>query len=282
MTFSVAISMASRAHAFTDANFFHEPASEGGSDGRWFTGSPADGFGCSVCHSGRPAERVVVEGFPTGGYVPGEVYDIRISWPDVALRQKQAWRTAPANMLPRSSLVAEVLSETGRDSGNIRQGTLKAAEEGELCARRSPTDRKQMGHQIFRQTVDRGTRVVNDCFGQNFTRCLVSVKLCGAETVRFTWEAPLKNEGAMWFALGFVASDVMNGKPDLDAVTEITIPLAPASSSGYESELGQACGVTAPGARRVGPSIAIAGLVLLGLGIRRRARARSRRGEGRS
>ena len=278
---SLAISAASNtAYAFTDPEFFHKEASEGGSEGRWFTGAPSDGFGCSVCHGGKPSERVVVEGLPTSGYVPGGVYNIRIAWPDVGLRTRQAWLTAPANMLPRTTLVAEIVSETGRDNGTIIQGTLRAAQPTELCARRTERERKRMGHAIYRQTVDAGTRIVNDCVGQNFTRCLVAVRACGAEEVRFQWKAPAENEGAMWFAAGFVSTDLLNSRPDLDAVTEITIPLAPSAASGFESELGQSCAVSpAPGALRSERLPAAFGLVFLGLGICRGARSRLRRRE---
>jgi hypothetical protein len=66
-----------RAHS--DPAMFAEPTELGGSGGRYFTGSPQDGLGCSVCHSGGTVPRVVLEGLPTA-YEPGTRAMVTVSW----------------------------------------------------------------------------------------------------------------------------------------------------------------------------------------------------------
>jgi len=59
-----------RARAFSEPAYYAADASGGGGGGRWFTGSPAEGYGCSVCHTG-PAQLVsyplYIEGLPHAG-----------------------------------------------------------------------------------------------------------------------------------------------------------------------------------------------------------------------
>ena len=230
-----------RALAFTDPTYFYRPAAEGGSEGRWFTGAPADGYGCGVCHSGKPSEALSVEGLPAQGYVPGESYAIRISWRQVADRTRLLYDTQPAERIPRASLVAELMSETGEDNGSIVPSSLSGATAGELCH----SARKRLGAALYRQTPRLETEAVGACDGRNFTRCLVAVRGCGSEEVRFTWTAPAQFQGTVWFSAGFVATDRISGSPLEDAVTEVTIPIAAAGMGGYRSELKQTCGVGA-------------------------------------
>ena len=52
------------ARAFSDADVFGQPALEGGSEGRYFTGSRKDPYACSVCHSGGEAPQLTITGLP--------------------------------------------------------------------------------------------------------------------------------------------------------------------------------------------------------------------------
>ena len=71
----------SPAHAFSDPLSFADTVQLGGGGGRFFTGSPADGYGCDVCHSGGPSAKLQLVGLPLAGYQPGASYEIRVEWP---------------------------------------------------------------------------------------------------------------------------------------------------------------------------------------------------------
>jgi len=68
------------AQAFSDPDQFQVAAAAGGGGGRYFTASLVDGYGCNVCHRGGEAPKVNVIGLPTGGYQPGQTYEIELSW----------------------------------------------------------------------------------------------------------------------------------------------------------------------------------------------------------
>lgn len=69
------------AGAHSDSARFAEPAELGGSAGRYFTGSPEDGLGCSVCHRGGAPPRVTVDGLPSV-LEPGTPHTVRVAWED--------------------------------------------------------------------------------------------------------------------------------------------------------------------------------------------------------
>src|SRR5690348_3551226 len=71
-----------RVQAFSDPSSFSKAANEGGGGGRYFSGSPLDGYTCSVCHRGGTAPEVNVSGVPLNGYTPGMAYEIKVDWPD--------------------------------------------------------------------------------------------------------------------------------------------------------------------------------------------------------
>ena len=124
------------ARAYSDPIFFYESLGKGGSAGRWFSGSPADGYACDACHTPRPtlnpkllpplamprteplpAGPLIVTGLPKDGYVPGKTYDIRLSWPDYANRTRAQYQAGQP--LGHMGVVAELVSETGKDSGSF-------------------------------------------------------------------------------------------------------------------------------------------------------------------
>lgn len=81
----VALSMlglpAGRASAFTAYESFAAESMGGGGGGRFFTGSPRDGFTCAVCHIsdmevGTPVFTEETLELFAEGYIPGQTYDI--------------------------------------------------------------------------------------------------------------------------------------------------------------------------------------------------------------
>ena len=78
--------LSSRAHAFSSSSRFAAPVSGletgawGGGGGRWFTGSPGDGYACAVCHGDREGP-FTVEGIPEV-FEPGMEYVFEIAWPE--------------------------------------------------------------------------------------------------------------------------------------------------------------------------------------------------------
>jgi hypothetical protein len=259
------------AWAFTDPAHFSKPTDVGGTEGRWFTGAPTDGYGCDVCHSGKPSEKLIVEGLPKDGYVTEKEYQIRIAWPEFAERTRGLYATAPANKIPRASLVAEFVAESADDSGQIVQRALQYATKPELCQ----STQRRLGSALYRQAPGRETKSVSVCDGVNTTRCLVAVKACGSEEVRFTWFAPVGWQGTIWFSASFVATEQMSITPLEDATTEITIPIPPAGNANFQSELEQACAVSRLGGAQ--GSLAPLGMLLSLLvwrGLRRRAGGR--------
>jgi hypothetical protein len=287
------------AHAFADPLYFAKSADEGGGGGRWFTGSPADGYGCGVCHLPNQAEKLVVEGLPKNGYVPDKDYYIRIAWPETAARTHALYDLPPPAVLPRTSLVAELIAETAESFGQVHggwpdpgtdfsPGSLGRSAEAELC-HRTPEQKamgknRRFGYTLFRQSYsDRETREpqsVGACEGSNLTRCLIAVRGCGSEELRFTWRAPKKTQGAIWFSASFVTTDQQSLSPEGDAVSEITIPIPPAGSQGYEATLDQSCSLVRGPAAQRRSGLGVAAFVGLCLVLVRRQQSRRLRGRG--
>jgi hypothetical protein len=283
--------------------YFAKPASEGGGEGRWFTGAPTDGYGCGVCHTPNQAEKLVVEGLPKNGYVPDTDYYIRIAWPVAAARTRALYEQPPPAVLPRTSLVAELVAETADSFGMIHggwpdpgsdfsPGSLSMSAKEEKCHVGMFQKSQRFGYTLFRQpqNFNEEPASVSVCEGSNLTRCLIAVRGCGSEELRFTWRAPKKNQGAIWFSAGFVTTDQQSRSPEGDATAEVTIPIPPAGASGFESTLEQSCSVLVgpggqggqggQGARPSSHWGFASALGVLGLWLRRRARS-SRRSGGR-
>jgi len=265
------------ARAFTEPRTYFGDPREGGGGGRWFTGSPAEGHGCSVCHTGPAPETVVLEGLPEDGYVPGEQYDVRIAWPAFAARA-DALR-ADGEGPPGMGLVAELVAETGYGTGAIEIASAEQAEDDELCVLpEGATAALLFGVRPGEPTVEEGTHCIADGLGQ---RCLATVLSCGARELRFRWTAPDEAQGAIWLSAGFVATEHAEGTAENDAVTELSVVLRPADArdTPYETELHQACGVAGGvGERRAGQPIAWWLFGALGLWAVRRRRSAERRG----
>lgn len=237
--------------AFTEPRTYSASPDEGGGGGRWFTGSPAEGYSCAVCHTGPGPEPLEIEGLPMDGYVPGQSYDVRIGWPDFAARADEL---RDEGKEPRMSLVAELVTETGEGSGVLEVVAGADAEEGELCV----VPEGKQAAQLFavRPGEDTQEAITGRCEATSLgQRCLVAVLACGASELRFRWTAPEQWQDGIYFAAGFVGADEVSDGPDDDRVTEVLELLPPAASTQahHETTLGADCGVALVGRRSTFP-----------------------------
>lgn len=241
---------AAPARAYSEPRSYDDFAELGGGGGRWFTASPAEGHGCSVCHSGGGKAKLEITGLPSDGYALAATYEVSLSWPEFAARAEQL-RMVPDVELPSMGLVAEVVSESGLGAGRI-----------ELIppALRGPAEQCQMpgasAGELYQVRPGEKAKLKNDRLCDAFElgqRCLIAVVPCGAAQIRFRWSTPAQSVGPVWFAAGLVTSDAVSGSPAGDAVLEVTSPMLPGDSSAdrYESTLQGGCRVAlAAGAAR--------------------------------
>lgn len=187
----------SSAAAFSDPAGYAVPPEEGGGGGRWFTGSPADGYSCDVCHEGGEPVELQVAGLPLDGFLPGQPYEITVRWPLSA---------------PNVSLVAEFSDDNRRGLGSVRLPNLEKLQQQELCA----------GELAFMVPP-------SQVFEAEGGRMLVSTLDCGAQLTRFQWTAPAVATDGAWFNLGFVSSDE-SGEPQGDGVTLVQYRLSASGS----------------------------------------------------
>jgi hypothetical protein len=266
--------MSGRAYAFADAKMFFAGPNEGGTAGRWFTGSPADGYTCDVCHEGAPAWPLYVQGLPAKGYRPGlpgaEPYEVRISWGEYRAHEVALIQANPMAD-PVMGLVAEFVAEDGTGAGTVVVPAFDLTSANEQCSR------PMGGNAVDLWTVDgpmaTPTKIRQSCnaTGPN-QRCIVDVKGCGAGEVRMQWLPPPDWKGAIWFNAAFVATDESSGSPaDTDAVSSIAVALMPAASrsSSYVSQLEGDCTVRRGSSGRL--ALACWLTCLLGMYLRRSA-----------
>lgn len=254
-----------QASAYSTPDAFADYPSSGGGGGRWFTGSPADGYGCSVCHLASSATKfpLLVAGLALDGYEPGSSREIVMSWPAFSqrwreLRPDPTQPTAPGTPLPAMTLVGELVAESGKASGTVEIRT-NGASDAERCERRRPTLNPRVATRLYQVRpgvapilikADRNgiMRCESRQLGQ---RCIIAVGSCGAQQSRIVWKAPPSQEGPIWFSAGFVATDALEGTPNGDSVTEVAVPMTLASDNAaqYAHRLRGACSVGNIGAR---------------------------------
>lgn len=284
-----------RARAYSTPDAYIERASQGGGGGRWFSGSPADGYGCSVCHSSAAGQRVFplyVAGLPASGYALAGSQEIVLSWPEFAARWRElrpdpTVMDAPGAARPAVGAVLELVAESGRGSGTIEIDTLRAT-PGQLCETTRPNLQPRLGVKLYQVRAGIEPLLIKPdgngllrCESRRLgQRCVLALMSCGAHEVRFTWTAPATWEGAIWFSAGFVASETLSGTSDQDSVQEVSVPIIQATTPGgvYEQTLHRGCGVARAGggasARGFGVGAAILGVALIGRWARRRSRRR--------
>jgi hypothetical protein len=276
----------SAASAFSSPEAFSDDADNGGGGGRWFSGSPAEGFGCSTCHVQAATQRdfpLTVIGLPPA-YLPGGQYEITLTWPEFA----QRWRELRPNPMmppppeapsPSAGLITELFAESGSASGVVTINTVGAT-AAELCEMTRPNLQPRLGVRLYqvraglepiqiRPDANGLLRCEARRLGQ---RCLIGLAGCGAQQVRFTWTAPPTWQGPIWFSAGFVASEATSRTADLDAVDEVAVPVLQAGTEGgvYKDRLQRGCALAPGRAQGRASAIAIAFVLLALIGRKRR------------
>jgi hypothetical protein len=219
------------AHAFSDLERYPQPSLEGGGGGRLFTGSPADGYACSVCHEGGPEPQVVVYGLPIDGYVPGQTYNVEVVWSD------------PDPSVEHSMHLEIVDRTTRRAAGTVALLDDASVDAAARCrsAKQEPAD----------YTIEGEGRQV------------VGVSPCGASHLRFRFTAPDLPEAI--FAGSVVRSD-SHASPEGDGVQNLSLALRRA---GEPNRAVANCTIT--GARADGAGLLLGALGLLGAALARRS-----------
>lgn len=169
------------ARAFSDPALFAAPAVEGGGAGRYFTGSPADGHSCGVCHRGGASPTVFLDGFPDVTR-PGARYDVTVRWdePDAS-----------------HAMHLELMNPAG-EHPSVELSNADALPLEEHC------DGEPDGPPAV-YAVDIGARRV------------LGVEDCGARALSFSFIAPAE---PIHVALGVVRSD-RSATPEGDGVLEL-------------------------------------------------------------
>ncbi|MFV8753295.1 DUF4266 domain-containing protein [Nannocystaceae bacterium ST9] len=189
---------------YSSPSSYAQPASpEGGGGGRWFTGSPAEGYDCSVCHAGGPPLELEIHGLPLAGWDPGSTYELQIAWaePDAHVALLTEFVRADGSGIGRVELAPEpLLLPEERCAGGPRAAKL---------------------HEL------------------DPTRQIVSLGDCGARLLRMQWTAPDHADDDAWLFLAGVHADASDD-PHGDGVMLQSIRLpGPASSSARGCELAE-------------------------------------------
>lgn len=207
----------STAFAFTAVEYFGWTPARAGGDGRYFTGSAADGYTCKVCHAGGPEPELHVLGLPLAGYQPDTHYEFIVDWPD---------------SLEHLSAMVEVTDMNGARAGMLRVPPPEELRDSEYC--RPPVDGDSQPSPaanlvlvpVKGASADHcaGDALPDDC------RQVVDVPDCGAGRLRFLWTAPSADVGPVWFAGSAVASD-HQGDAEGDGVSDFGHVIASQSST---------------------------------------------------
>jgi hypothetical protein len=240
-TLAAVLGIASEALAYSDPAQFDAPALEAGGGGRFYTGSPADGYTCESCHSGDSQFRVTLSGVPER-YVPGATYLIRVDWPE---------------SVRHGAALFELTDERGRGAGSLALPPQAEFVDRELC---EPHDPEVLAAVAYR--VDRA-------------RTIVAAADCGEQAIRAQWTAPAKNVGPVWLS-GNVLSSNHDGEWTGDSVTTFSEPIEAFGHSLPANELTSVCSVGMPGTResRGAPWIVAIVVWLVVIGSRRRSQVR--------
>ncbi|HEX6244133.1 MAG TPA: hypothetical protein VFZ61_24625 [Polyangiales bacterium] len=165
-----ALVFAGGARAYSDIERFTTAPGLGGGGGRYFTGSPVDGYACSVCHTGGAEPKVQVLGLPEDGYAPGKIYQVEVVWdnPEIPL-----------------GLQLEMVGRDGRAAGQLLLVDERQIDEGQLCTT--------------------GDRLPADYELRAEGRKVLGVQACGARHMRFRFAPP--DTPDVSFSMSAVTSD---------------------------------------------------------------------------
>jgi hypothetical protein len=204
--------------AYSARASFSAPAMLAGGGGRYFTGSPADGYTCKACHTGGADPTLDVVGIPFGGYRPNARYEMRVQWPDE---------------IEKFSAALEITDLKGRRAGTLQLPPDEELEDEEYCGANS-------GGGVAAASL---SAAPDD-------RQVINLPDCGAKRLRFLWRAPTFDIGPVWFAGSAVVSD---GQADVlgDGVADFGHIIGSISSQGANasSTTGSCSAVVAPRSR---------------------------------
>lgn len=223
----------SPALAFDNFAAFEEPVTDGGGGGRFFTGSPLDGYTCAVCHfGGAPLEGVSVEITPLttefepleDGYREGQQYEILVQLP---------LNTA------NSAAMLELVSEAGEAGGVIELRNPSAQSAEDMCTLdfRNPDD----GDDLIAAHL---------ATPEDPPRQIAGVDNCGAEQLRVTWTAPATTTGPIWLNVGVVGAtgdaDQLS-RPSGDFAWTYGVIIAPFGAAPEAGRVESGCAVSPTG-----------------------------------
>jgi MYXO-CTERM domain-containing protein len=172
--FTCALAFAGPASAYSDPDRFGMDTALGGSDGRYFTGSPVDGFGCDVCHSGGDEPTgIVIRNLPVTGYVKGTTYDVEIALPE---------------SIKSTGIQLEFIGRDGRAAGTVSLPDESAVDARSRCG--GSADEAVASY--VTELPDEG-------------RTIVGLRACDAKALRFRFTAP--DTADLTFSGGIVSSD---------------------------------------------------------------------------
>jgi hypothetical protein len=224
--------------AYSDPAQFAAPTLEAGGGGRFYTGSPAEGYGCDTCHTGGEQPKVRVFGVPAR-YVPRATYEIFVSW---------------SSTIEHASMALELTDARGHGAGSLGLPPVGSYVDAEQCR---PVDGEVLAAQLY--AADR-------------ERTIAAAPDCGASGVRVQWTAPDRSVGAVWLTFGALASNHDQNYGG-DGVTQFSQQI-PVYGETVSSTLESGCSVTPGLHARSAPAAAAALWALLVL--RRLSRRRRR------
>jgi hypothetical protein len=186
------LSSATAAAYSSPALYAADPVRTGGGGGRVFSGSPADGFTCAVCHTGDAPPSPALRGWSGGPYDPGATYQLELAWPE-----------------EHFGAVFEITDRSGAPLGTLRLPPSDGVLPDERCAGGSrAAERIELPDE----------------------RTAVAVGDCGAHLLRVQWTAPLEHvPGALHLAAVVADGD---GTPAGDGAAIRSFPLGPEDPSG--------------------------------------------------
>jgi hypothetical protein len=208
----VALALQPRAaQAYSSFADYARSIEEGGGGGKFFTGTPADGYTCDVCHSGGESMSLDVIGLPEAGYVPGQSYEIAFRW-----------------AVPHVALMAELTDMLGTSAGTIALVPYAQWTDAEKCAQDAfpAADVCRAGAAAG---CCRDLDPTRDACSFPDERSLFWMLECGAQAARVRWTAPLQPVD-VWFSASMLSSNAGNDALG-DGVTLLRRRLVPQGKS---------------------------------------------------
>jgi hypothetical protein len=208
--------------AYSELSRFSDATDLGGGAGVWFTGSPADGYDCSVCHESTEPLAVTITGLPER-YDLGATYEVLMTWP---------------MELEHVSALVEFSDEHGRGAGSVvlPGDAAMAQTESDTCMPYG------LGIPAMQRFSAPDFNISND-------RQIAGLVDCGGRQLRLQWTAPAQDAGPIFFSGGVVESNHMS---DLhgDAVVDLSQPILPRTQPAYALNTRGGCSVAAVSTHR--------------------------------